>query len=280
MNYQFTNVKGLKVFYRECGQNDKPVFLLLHGFPSSSHMYRDLMVMLEDKFHVIAPDLIGFGQSDSPSRSEFDYTFENLTSYVEGFIDEMKLDRFFLYVFDYGAPIGFRVAMHHPEKILGIVSQNGNVYSEGLGKKWEARALYWKNPSPELREQYKSAFAFETVQGQYTFGTEEGSVAPDGYCLDIYYANTIDDYAEKQSDLIFDYQTNVNLYPDFQKYLRERQPKLLAIWGRNDPSFIFDGALAFKKDLPDAKIVGVNSGHFALESCCREIADNILEFFG
>ncbi|MBQ3678838.1 MAG: alpha/beta fold hydrolase [Succinivibrio sp.] len=279
MKYQNIKVKGLNIFYRESGSETKPVFLLLHGFPSSSHMYRDLMVMLEDKFHVIAPDLIGFGQSDAPSRASFKYTFENLTAYVEGFIEALNLDKFYMYVFDYGAPIGFRVAMRHPEKILGIVSQNGNVYEEGLGKKWEARAEYWNHPSAELCEQYKSAFSYEIVKGQYTYGTEPDSVAPDGYCLDIYYANTIEDYAEKQSDLIFDYQTNVALYPSFQNYLRKYQPKLLAIWGQNDPSFIFEGAKAFKKDLPDVKIVGVNSGHFALESCCREIADNILDFF-
>lgn len=280
MKVQHIEVNGLKIFYRESGFADKPVFLMIHGFPSSSHMYRDLMKMLEEKFHVIAPDLIGFGQSDAPSRDSFKYTFENLTNYVDGFIEALNLEKFYMYVFDYGAPIGFRIAMRHPEKILGIVSQNGNVYEEGLGKKWEARAQYWQNPTKELREQYKSAFSFETVKGQYTFGTEPGSVAPDGYCLDIYYANTIDDYAEKQSDLIFDYQTNVKLYPKFQEYLREHQPKLLAIWGQNDPSFIFEGAKAFKRDVPNAKVIGVNSGHFALESCCREIAENILEFFG
>ena len=200
MNCQHIEVNGLRVFYRESGSSDKPVFLLLHGFPSASHMFRDLMVMLEDKFHVIAPDLIGFGQSDAPSRDSFRYTFENLTGYVNSFIEALKIDKFFMYVFDYGAPIGFRIAMRHPEKILGIVSQNGNVYEEGLGKKWEARALYWQNPTKELREQFKSAFSFETVKDQYTFGTAPGSVVPDGYCLDLYYANTIDDYAETDID--------------------------------------------------------------------------------
>lgn len=279
MKHRTVNVKGLNIFYREAGDPGLPHFLLLHGFPSASHMYRELMGMLEHKFHVIAPDLIGFGQTDSPPRSDFEYSFENLSRYVEGFIEELGLERFYLYVFDYGAPIGFRVAMRHPEKILGIVSQNGNVYEEGLGKKWEARAQYWQAPTAQLREQYKAAFSFDTVKGQYTFGTEEGSVAPDGYCLDLYYARTIEDYAEKQSDLIFDYQSNVRLYPEFQRYLREHQPKLLAVWGQNDPSFIFAGAQAFKRDLPQAKVVGVNSGHFALESSCLEIASQILDFF-
>lgn len=184
-----------------------------------------------------------------------------------------------MYVFDYGAPVGFRIAMRHPDSILGIISQNGNVYKEGLGKKWAARAEYWKHPTKEMREQYKSAFSMETVIGQYTFGTEDGEVSPDGYSLDLYYASVIPDYAEKQSDLIFDYQNNVKLYPLFQEYLRKYQPKLLAVWGKNDPSFIWPGAEAFAKDVPNAKIVPVDSGHFALESRCKEIADNIRNFF-
>ena len=279
MVYKKITVNGLNVFYRECESVDKPYLVLFHGFPSSSHMFRDLMPLLEDKFHCIAMDYPGFGQSESPSRDVFDYTFDHLSEICDAFIEEIHIDKFYMYVFDYGAPIGFRIALKHPEKILGIISQNGNVYEEGLGPKWAARAEYWKNPSLELRESYKTAFSFDTVYGQYTFGTEEGSVSPDGYSLDMYYASTIDDYAEKQSDLIFDYQNNVKLYPAFQEYLRTYKPKLLAIWGKEDPSFIWAGAEAFKKDLPDARIVPVNSGHFALENCCREIADNIKEFF-
>ena len=279
MIYKRIDVEGVEIFYRECGAEDKPVMVLFHGFPSASHMFRDLMPMLEDRFHLIAPDYPGFGQSASPARDQFAYTFDHLAEVMDAFLDKIGVDKFFMYVFDYGAPIGFRIAVKHPDRILGIVSQNGNVYAEGLGKKWEARAEYWKNPTPELREQYKSAFAKDTVIGQYTFGTEGGSVSPDGYSLDLYYASVIPNYAEKQSDLIFDYQSNVKLYPVFQKYLREHQPKLLAIWGKDDPSFIWAGAEAFKRDLPSAKIVPVNSGHFALENCCSEIASNIKEFF-
>lgn len=279
MRFEKIDVGGLQIFYRECGGRDKPVMVLFHGFPSASHMFRDLMPLLEDKFHLIAMDYPGFGQSESPDRSVFAYTFDHLAAVMDSFLNALQIDRFYMYVFDYGAPIGFRIAMKHPERILGIVSQNGNVYEEGLGKKWEARAEYWKHPTSELREQYKSAFARDTVIGQYTFGTEEGSVSPDGYSLDMYYAATISDYAEKQSDLIFDYKTNVKLYPEFQKYLREYRPKLMAIWGKDDPSFIWAGAEAFRKDLPDAKIIPVNSGHFALENCCAEIAQNIREFF-
>lgn len=279
MKYGKINVNGINIFYRECGERDKPCMLLFHGFPSASHMFRDLMPMLEDRFRCIAMDYPGFGQTDSPPRDAFEYTFDHLAEVVDDFIEELHIDRFYMYVFDYGAPIGFRIAMKHPERILGIVSQNGNVYEEGLGKKWEARAEYWNDPTEELRKRYQTAFAKDTVIGQYTFGTEEGSVAPDGYSLDLYYASVIDDYAEKQSDLIFDYQNNVKLYPAFQKYLREHQPKLLAIWGKDDPSFIWAGAEAFSRDLPNAGIVPVNSGHFALENRCAEIAEKIRTFF-
>lgn len=279
MHYSKVDINGVNIFYRECGDKDKPKMVLFHGFPSSSHMFRDLMPELSDKFHLIAMDYPGFGQSDSPSGDTFDYTFDHLSEIMEAFLDKIGVIRFYMYVFDYGAPIGFRIAVKHPERILGIVSQNGNVYEEGLGKKWEARAKYWKHPTEELREQYKSAFAKDTVMGQYTFGTEEGSVSPDGYSLDLYYADTIPDYAEKQSDLIFDYQSNVNMYPAFQGYLRASQPKLLAVWGKDDPSFIWPGAEAFLKDVPNARIVPVNSGHFALENCCGEIAEQIKEFF-
>ena len=215
--YNSVNVDGLNVFYRECGSNEKPVMVLFHGFPSAGHMFRDLMPLLEDRFHLIAPDYPGFGNTDSPDRGIFAYTFDHLPEVMDGFLKTLQIERFYMYVFDYGAPIGFRIAIKHPEAILGIVSQNGNVYEEGLGKKWEARAEYWKNPTKELREQYKSAFAKDTVIGQYTFGTEAGSISPDGYSLDLYYASIIPDYEEKQSDLIFDYQNNVNLYPAFQE---------------------------------------------------------------
>lgn len=274
MFYKTISVDGVKIFYRESGTPDKPAMILLHGFPSSSHMFRDLIPCLEKNFRLIAPDYPGFGQSDMPPREKFAYTFDNLAAVTEKFIERLGVEKFFMYVFDYGAPIGFRVAVKNPQKILGIVSQNGNVYAEGLGKKWEARAEYWKNPTPELREQYKSAFAPETIIGQYTFGAPEGSISPDGYSLDIFYTRR-EGYDEIQSDLIFDYQNNVALYPTFQKYLREHQPKLLAVWGKNDPSFVWQGAEAFKKDLPSAQIHFVDGGHFALESYCAEIAELI-----
>lgn len=279
MKYQTIEIDGIDIFYRECGNTDDPALILFHGFPSSGHMFRDLMQMMEEKFHCIAPDYPGFGQSESPARKDFAYTFDHLAEIMDHFIEALNIEKIYMYVFDYGAPIGFRIAMKHPEKILGIISQNGNVYEEGLEKKWEARMEYWQNPTKELRESYKSAFAKETVIGQYTFGTEEGSVSPDGYSLDLYYASIIPDYEEIQSDLIFDYQNNVKLYPQFQKYLREYQPKILAVWGKEDPSFIWKGALAFQKDVKDARIIPVESGHFALENRCREIAEEIKKFF-
>ena len=277
MKYKTIVIRGLKIFYREAASVDKPTFLLLHGFPSASHMFRELMPKLEDNFHLIAPDYPGFGQSDMPPRGEFEYTFDNIAEVIDDFHQAIGIEKFFMYVFDYGAPIGFRLALKHPESILGIVSQNGNVYREGLGKKWEARAAYWQHPTKELREQYKSAFAPETIIGQYTFGTPDGSVSPDGYSLDIFYTRR-DGYDEIQSDLIFDYQSNVRLYPKFQQYLREYQPKLLAVWGKNDPSFIPAGAEAFKHDLPNAEVHFVDSGHFALESHVDEIAVLIRKF--
>ena len=279
MNCGKINVHGVEIFYREDGDSSKPNFVLFHGFPSASHMFRDLIPLLKDNFHVVAMDYPGFGQSDIPARENFSYTFDHIAEVVDEFLKILGVDKFYMYVFDYGAPIGFRIALKNPVSILGIVSQNGNVYREGLGKKWDARAEYWANPTAELREKYKSAFAAETIIGQYTFGTEKGKVSPDGYSLDIFYTQRAG-YDEVQSDLIFDYQNNVRLYPAFQKYLREYQPKLLAVWGRNDPSFIWQGAEAFKKDLPAAEIHFVDSGHFALETHAAEIAALIIKNFG
>lgn len=278
VTYRKIEVEGVNIFYREAGNADKPNLILFHGFPSASHMFRELIPKLENDFHIIAMDYPGFGQSDMPPREKFKYTFDNIADVIGKFIQKVGAKNFYMYVFDYGAPVGFRVALENPESVLGIISQNGNVYAEGLGKKWAARAEYWKNPTPELREMYKSAFAPETIIGQYTFGTPEGSVSPDGYSLDIFYTKR-DGYDEVQSDLIFDYQNNVKLYPKFQEYLRKYQPKLLAVWGKNDPSFVWQGAEAFKKDLPNAEIHFVDSGHFALESHCGEIAQLIRKVF-
>ena len=269
MEYRFVEANGCKVFYREAGDKAKPTILLLHGFPSASHMYRELMADLADDFHLVAPDMPGFGQTVYPDN--FSHTFDALARTVEAFTDALGMKRYALYLFDYGAPVGFRLAMWHPERVTAIVSQNGNMYDEGLGPKWAARREYWKAPTPELRKQYASAYALDTIIGQYTFGTPPGSVGPDGYTLDFAYVN-LPGRAAFQDDLIFDYQTNVALYLKFQQYLRENKPPLLAVWGKNDPSFIPPGAEAFKRDLPDAEVRFVDSGHFALESHHAEIA--------
>jgi pimeloyl-ACP methyl ester carboxylesterase len=277
---KFNNIEvdGLNIFYREAGDANKPVMLLLHGFPSTSHMFRDLMPALSDDFHLIAPDYPGFGQSDSPDHQQFDYTFEHLSEIIEDFLKKLNIDGFYMYVFDYGAPIGFYIASRHPEWIKGIVSQNGNVYLEGLGKKWSERQDFWDNPTQEKRDSYRTAFAPETIKGQYTFGTPKNSVAPDGYMLDTAYTYG-DGYAERQLDLIFDYQNNIKAYPKFQQYLRDNQPKLLAVWGKNDPSFIYPGAEAFKTDDDNVEVDLLDSGHFALESHAIVIAELIKKYF-
>lgn len=277
VSYHYCHVEDVELFYRTAGDKSNPAILLLHGFPSSSHMFRDLIPELAKDFYVIAPDYPGFGQTKAPDRGEFEYTFEHLTDIIDAFVEKLGLKSYALYVFDYGAPIGFRLAMRHPERITAIISQNGNIYREGLGKKWAAREAYWRNPTPELRNEFRIAFAPETIKGQYLGGTDEKLVSPDGYTLDIAYVS-LPGRDEIQSDLIYDYRTNVALYPDFQKYLRENQPPLLAVWGKNDPSFIPQGAEAFRKDVPDAEIHLVDSGHFALETHASEIGKMIVSF--
>lgn len=277
LTYHFLEVEGLSVFYREAGDPNKPVILLLHGFPSASHMFRDLIPILAKDYHVLAPDYPGFGQTTSPDRVDFVYTFDHITEIVEAFIDRLGLTKYALYVFDYGAPIGFRLAMHYPERVTAIISQNGNIYHEGLGEKWATRAEYWSNPTQEKRESYRTAFEPNTIKNQYLEGTQNNQVSPDGYTLDIAYMSRPGN-DEKQLDLIFDYQNNVKMYSQFQLYLRKYQPPLLATWGTNDVSFIPEGAKAFLKDLPNAEIHLLDTGHFALETHANEIGDLILNF--
>lgn len=277
ISYHTLQVGNVNVFYREAGDPQKPTLLLLHGFPSSSVQFRELMPELMDAYHLIAPDMPAFGRTQAPAKPFYNYTFDNLARTIDRFTELLQLNHFAMYIFDYGAPVGMRLAMWHPERILAIISQNGNCYREGLGKKWEARAAYWAHPTPELREQYASAYAFETIKGQYVNGTPEGSVGPDGYTIDYAYMQ-LAGRKDQNDDLIFDYQTNVRLYPDMQAYLRQHQPPLLAVWGKNDPSFVPAGAEAFKRDVPRAQVTYVDSGHFALESHHTEIAALIKKF--
>jgi len=276
--YRSTDVSGLNVFYRESGPSDAPKLLLLHGYPSASHMFRDLIPQLADQFHVIAPDLLGFGQSDMPGRDRFTYTFEGLTNVLEGFTETVGLDRYALYVFDYGAPAGFRLARRRPERVTAIITQNGNAYEEGLSDGWNPIRAYWKQPTQANRDAIRSLLQPETTVWQYTHGTPDPSlVSPDGYTLDNHYLARPGAH-EIQLDLFLDYASNVELYPKFQEYFRTRQPPLLAIWGRNDPFFLPAGAEAFKRDIPAAKVRLLDTGHFALETHSNEIATAIREF--
>ncbi len=272
------NINGLNIFFRECGDKSKPTFVLLHGFPSSSHMFRNLMPLLEEHFHVIAPDYVGFGQSAKPGVGMFEYTFEHLTDYVQSLLNALGVDKFYMYVFDYGAPIGFRLALREPERILGIVSQNGNIYEKALSEKWAARKLYWETPTAELRLFLQSAYSPETILREYLAGEPVGTVNPDGYSLDIFYTYT-EGYSDRQDSLILDYRTNVAMYPQFQEYIRKYQPKLLAIWGKNDESFLQIGAEAFAEDDGNVEVVLLDAGHYALETQYKTIAEHIIRRF-
>ncbi|MGH8137940.1 MAG: alpha/beta fold hydrolase [Steroidobacteraceae bacterium] len=276
--YRKADVDGFKVFFREAGPADGPTLLLLHGFPSASHMFRDLIPLLADRFRIVAPDLPGFGQSDMPSRSVFSYTFANIAGVVERFTEVIGLARFAIYVFDYGAPTGFRLAMRHPERITAIVSQNGNAYEEGLSEGWTPMRAYWRDASPANRAALRTFLSPETTVWQYTQGVRDTShLSPDGYSLDNFYmARPGAD--EVQLDLFGDYQSNVALYPAFQEYFRTHKPPFLAVWGKNDPFFLPPGAEAFKRDIPGAVVRFLDTGHFALETHAEEIAASIRDF--
>ena len=276
--YRTADVDGLSVFYREAGAPDAPTLLLLHGFPSSSHMFRDLIPLLADEFHLVAPDLPSFGKSDMPKPDAFDSTFDHLADVIDRFTEVLGLDRFAIYVFDYGAPVGFRIAARHPDRVAAIISQNGNAYEDGLSDGWAPVQAYWKDPSPANREAVRSMVQPETTIWQYTHGVPDVTmVSPDGYGLDNFYlARPGAD--EIQLDLLLNYASNVALYPAWQEYFRTSQPPLLAVWGSNDPFFIPPGAEAFKRDIPDADVRFVPTGHFALETHAAEIASAIIDF--
>ncbi|WP_345988398.1 alpha/beta hydrolase [Chryseobacterium sp. Chry.R1] len=276
--YNNTDVDGLNVFYRESGPEDAPVLLLLHGFPTSSHMFRNLIPKLNDQYHIIAPDLPGFGFSDAPGSDHFSYTFDNLARIMQGFIDRLELKRFALYIFDYGAPTGLRLALANPEKITGIISQNGNAYEEGLSDSWTSIRKYWKDPTPENRKLLSDFTSEKMTKFQYQEGVKDLSlIAPESYALDQHFLNRpgMDDI---QIDLMLDYRTNVALYPEFQAYFRKYQPRFLAAWGKYDPFFLPPGAEAYKKDIPDAIVKFYETGHFALETHAEEISNEIREF--
>lgn len=273
IHYRTAAVGDHQIFYREAGDPNQTSLLLLHGFPSSSHMFRNLIPLLSDRFHIVAPDLPGFGFSQSPPRSQFKYTFDNLATVIKAFTEVVRLQRYALYVFDYGAPVGYRLAMRHPDRVTAIVSQNGNAYKEGLSDAWDPIRRYWAEPTTKNREVVRDALlTFEGTRWQYTHGVANPEmIAPESYTLD---AALLERPGNKdiQLDLFLDYASNLTLYPVFQKYFRDAKPPLLAIWGKHDPFFIPPGAEAYRRDNPNAVVEFLDTGHFALETHFEEIA--------
>jgi pimeloyl-ACP methyl ester carboxylesterase len=268
-------VDGFKVFYREAIAAGAPKLLLLHGFPTAGHMFRDLIPLLRERFHIIAPDLPGFGNSEMPAGG---HSFDRIADVIDRFTEVVGFERYAVYVFDYGAPVGFRLAVKHPDRITAIISQNGNAYAEGLSDGWNPIQSYWQNPSEANRTALRAFLKPETTVWQYTHGVPDPTrVSPDGYSLDNFYLAR-PGMAELQLDLFGDYKSNVALYPVFQRYFRSHKPPFLAVWGRNDPFFLPAGAEAFKRDIPDAVVRFLDTGHFALETHAAEVAAAIREF--
>jgi pimeloyl-ACP methyl ester carboxylesterase len=277
--FQHATVHGLKLFYREAGSEASPTIVLLHGFPSSSHMFRDLIPQLADKFHVIAPDYVGFGYSDAPDVSKFDYTFDNLAVYVEELLFEvLGLKKFSIYVQDYGAPVGYRIASKHPDAIVGMVVQNGNAYLEGIGAAFEPMKPFWANRNPETEKPVRDLLKKETTMFQYTHGTKDVSrINPDSYTLDQLFLDRPGNDAI-QLNLLHNYQSNLGHYEGWHEFFRHKQPKTLIVWGKNDPFFTVEGAQAYLRDIPEAELHLLDTGHFALEDSSEFIAQQIVRF--
>lgn len=278
VQYRRVDVDSINIFYREAGPSDAPVILLLHGYPTSSFMYRNLIPILSQRYRVIAPDLPGFGFSDSPDRESFTYSFDSLAGVMQGFVDKLGLRHFAIYVFDYGAPVGLRLALANTEKITGIVSQNGNAYEEGLSGEWDPLQKYWRDPSEENRESLRGFMNLGITRFQYEHGASDLLlIAPETYTLDQHFLDA-PGHVDMQLDLILDYRSNVALYPAFQAYFREKRPPILAVWGNRDPYFLPLGAEGYKRDNPDAIVRFYNTGHFALETHAEEIGADVLAF--
>jgi pimeloyl-ACP methyl ester carboxylesterase len=278
--FQHANVHGLEIFYREAGSKASPTIVLLHGFPSSSHMFRDLIPKLADRFHVIAPDYIGFGYSDAPEPSQFDYTFDNLAVYVEELLfGVLGLKKFSIYVQDYGAPVGYRIASRRPDAIEGIVVQNGNAYVEGIGAAFDPMKPFWANRNPETEKPVRDLLKKETTVFQYTHGTKDVSrINPDSYTMDQLFLDRQGNDVI-QLNLLHDYQSNLALYDGWHEFFRSKQPKTLIVWGKNDPFFTIEGAQAYLQDIPNAELHLLDTGHFALEDSCEFIAQQIAKLF-
>jgi len=273
-------IDGVDVFYREAGRKDAPTILLLHGFPTSSHMYRNLIPALADTYRVIAPDYPGFGQSAMPDRGAFSYTFDNFAKLVESLTQKIGVDRYALYVMDYGAPVGFRLAAKHPERVTALIVQNGNAYVEGIQKFWEPIQKYWASGSSEDREAIRWLTSLKATKWQYTHGVPDTTlVSPDSWTMDQAQLDRPGNQ-EIQLDLFYDYRTNIPLYPEWQAYFRKHQPPTLVVWGKNDQIFVVDGAGPYKRDLPNAEMYLIDTGHFALETHGQQIAGLIRNFLG
>lgn len=278
MHYRITNVDGVDIFYREAGPRDAPVIVLLHGFPASSHMFRNLMPALSDRYRVIAPDYPGFGHSGSPDRKQFNYTFARFADLMDGLLNQLGAKRYALYVQDYGAPVGYRLALKRPEAITALVVQNGNAYEEGLREFWKPIKAYWADGAKENREALRAGLTPAATRSQYLDGVRDVSrVSPDTWVIDQALLDRpgID---ELMLDLFKDYGTNVALYPRFQAFFRERRPPLLLVWGKNDVIFPADGARPYLRDVPDAELHLLDTGHFALEEKGDEIAALMRDF--
>ena len=279
VRYRRRAVDGIVLFYREAGDPTKPTVLLLHGFPSSSHMFRDLIPKLAGRYHVIAPDYPGFGYSDQPTTTQFKYTFDSIADLVDKFLKAVSVERYSIYIQDYGAPVGMRLFVNHPERIQAIITQNGNAYTEGLGGFWaDTMEPYWKDRNPITEKKVRGLLTLESTKYQYSVGVKDPeALSPDSYTFD---QMTLDrpGNAEIQLALVYDYQNNVARYPQWHETLRKIKPPVLAVWGKNDPFFIPAGAEAFKRDVPDAEIHFVDTGHFALEEHAQPIAEHIVRF--
>jgi pimeloyl-ACP methyl ester carboxylesterase len=280
-SYHHANVKGRRLFYREAGHANSPAIVLLHGFPSSSHMFRDLIPQLADELHVIAPDYPGFGYSDAPSVQEFEYTFDNLAAHVEELLfRNLGLKRFSIYVQDYGAPVGYRIASKHPQAIESIVVQNGNAYVEGIGAAFDPLKPFWAQRNVETEKPVRALLKKETTVFQYTHGVKDTErISPDAYSFDQVFLDRPGNDAI-QLNLLHDYQSNLALYDRWHEYFRKSQPKMLILWGRNDPFFTVEGAKAYQRDLPNAELHLMDTGHFALEDSSAFIAEQIRQFLG
>ena len=280
-SFQFATVRDRRIFYREAGSKDLPTLVLLHGFPSSSHMFRDLITQLADRFHVIALDYIGFGYSDAPDVNHFEYTFDNLAVHVEELLFEvLGLDRFTIYVQDYGAPVGYRIAFRHQDAIEGIIVQNGNAYAEGIGGAFDPMKPFWADRTPETEAPVRALLTLQTTIFQYTHGVQDVSrINPDSYTVDQHFLDRPGNDLI-QLNLLHNYQTNLSHYAEWHTFFRDKQPKMLIVWGRNDPFFTVEGAEAYLRDIPKAELNLLDTGHFALEDHGDIIAGKIKSFFG